>query len=275
MKRFFALTVVVICLMLISASSMAYDGLVTDDKAVIRAEGYVSARATFVYLNASDVYDIDGKKQSLDNDATQYRIPIVGRYGIIQDLEVFAIVPFVSTDDGNTTEAGIGDVWLGAKYSVLSENLLTLRAALDVPAGDDKKGLGNPGGFGVDFGVLSQKILGKVMLDGQVGVRWNGEDSDTKWTPGPGIYVDGEAAYNFTEVFRAQVGLEYFNFGDGELNGKSASDTMSDWLDINVGARYRFTESKAVRADLISSLTGTNTNVNMGVMISFVSIFDF
>ena len=255
--------------------SIAYDDLISYDKATVKDEDALSARLSLVYLKSSDTYDKDGEKQSLAKDSSQFRVPIIGRYGILENLEVFAIVPIVTIDDGASTEAGVGDIWLGAKYRVPSLDFLSLRAALDLPAGDDKKSLGNAGGFGADLGALAQKKEGNLMLDGQLGVRWNGEDSDTKWTPGVGLYIDGEATYNFTDPLRAQIGLEYFNIGKGELNGKSAPDTDVSWLELNIGARYLIAQTTAVRGDILYTLTGKNTNANLGFMLSFISVFDF
>ena len=275
MKKFLVFTFIVASVLLGEKSSSAYDDLVSYDKATVRDEDDLSARISFVYLTAGDDYDKDGEKQALVNDKSQFRVPVIGRYGIVENLEVFAIVPIVSIDDGTSTEAGVGDIWLGAKYRLPPLSFLSLRAALDLPSGDDKKSLGNAGGFGVDFGALAQKTEGNLMLDGQVGVRWNGEDSDTKLTPGVGLYVDGEATYNFIDPFRAQIGLEYFNIGKGELNGKSAPDTDVSWLELNIGARYLIAQTTAIRGDILYTLTGKNTNASLGFMLSFVSVFDF
>ena len=44
-------------------------------------------------------------------------------YIIREDFETFAILPIVSTDDGTNSESGIGDIWLGANYSIIPEGV--------------------------------------------------------------------------------------------------------------------------------------------------------
>ncbi|MFC1485878.1 transporter [Candidatus Latescibacterota bacterium] len=218
------------------------------------------------YTTAGDMYDMDSEKQSLTDDATGIRVPINVNYNVIENLRAFAIVPIVSTDNGVDSESGIGDIWLGAKYAVMPEGVLTVRGALDIPTGDDEKGLGNAGGFGIDIAALSRKsiIEDKLTAQGQLGIRYNAEDSDTKWTPGLAFYVGGTTRYD-SEKLIGFVALTYFNQGDGEADGTEIKDSTVNWLLLEIGGFHRITEDLWVGPFVDYSLTGTNTAADLGI----------
>ena len=163
-----SLLVAVISLFAFATTAMAYDDLITDDTSMVQDQGGICARAGILYLTASDMFDKDGDKQTLKDtqgksvDATQLRIPLKFRYGILEGLEAFAILPIVSVDDGTDSESGIGDIWLGAKWKCRFLEQLTLRGALNLPTADEEKGLGNYDGFGVDIGAMSQYEIGAI-----------------------------------------------------------------------------------------------------------------
>ena len=269
MKKFSTFLVI---MFLFSASAMAYDDLLSlTHYSSIGEQGSKWGNIGLRYSTAGDMLDKDGEKQSLPNDATGIRIPIWASHTLREKLQVFAILPIVSTDDGTNSESGIGDIWLGAKYAVIPEDCLTIRGALDIPTGDDVKGLGNAGGFGIDIAALTQKQMDKFELQGQLGIRYNGEDSDTKWKPGIGFYLVGRAEYAFTEKIGGIVGLTYFNQGDGEAGGTELKDSKVNWLEISIGGYYSISEDFWVAPVLDYTLTGSNTlaELSIGVYVGY------
>lgn len=253
----------------LSTTAMAYDDLITHDTAAVKAAGAFDVSASLLYTTASKQFDADNESVDLADDATQIRVPLKANYGVMENLSVFAIVPIVSTDDGTDSESGIGDVWLGAKYGILPENLLTVRGALDIPAGDDDKGLGNAGGFGIDVAAMSMYQVEKIGMNGQVGIRWNAEDGDTKWAPGIGFYLAAEGDYAFTEAFKGIVGLEFKSVADGEADGTEAKDSGDNYLDISLGASYGLAEKMSLRGDVYYTVAGKNTNQDLGILVNF------
>ena len=295
MKKFSVL-IAILSLFVFATAAMAYDDLITDDTAVVKEAGSISARAGLLYLTAGDNFNEKGKKEPIkddkgkDTNVTHLRIPLKVRYSVIDKLEAFAILPIVSKDvlDWGTgkinSESGIGDIWLGAKYSILEENLLTIRGALDIPTADEDKGLGEGDGFGIDIGALTQKEFEAIKLNGQVGLRYSGEEGDTdyKWKPGIGIYLDGEASYSFTDVLSAQLGLELMFIGEGETGLDAASlaalgmtkddiekDSNINWIELNIGAHYSLADNMCIKGDIIFDISGTNTTADMGILIGF------
>jgi hypothetical protein len=254
-----------------SSVSMAYDDLITNDTAMVCPAGGSYGSVSFLYESASK-YWADTKSTDYFDNATMLRVPLKAYYGVMDNLAVFGVLPIVSTNYVNTSgdsKIGIGDIWLGAKYRVRPDGCLTIRGALDLPAGKDKDGLGNPGGFGVDVGVLSMKQMDKIGLNSQVGLRWTAEGPKDagKWAPGLGVYLAGQGTYDFTDMICGIVGLEFMNVGDGKADGTKIKKSAADYLDLNVGAMYKLTDMIDLRGDFISTLTGKNANQNVGVLL--------
>jgi len=253
---------------------MAYDHLITNDKAPVQEAGAMKAEAAILYLTASDEFDQDGEAQDMGDDSTKLSIPIKFRYGIMDGLEAFGIVAFEKWDFGDFGESGIGDIWLGAKYSIMPEGLLTIRGALDIPTGDDENGLGYMGGFGIDVAAMTQKQMDAIGLDGQVGIRWNGEGPEEamipKYAPGIGFYLDGEGSYAISDMLKLQLGLELMFIGDGQVDGEDADDSGQNWIELNLGGCYALADNMGLKGDILYNITGKNTEKNMGVLISFM-----
>jgi len=257
-------------LCLVATSAMAYDHLITNDKAPVQEAGAMKAEAGIAYLTASDWLDKDGETQSLAEDATGFYVPLKFRYGIMDGLEAFGVIAVESWDDGFDSESGIGDLFIGVKYGLMEEGLLTLRGALDIPVGDDEKGLGETGGFGIDIAAMTQKQMDAIGLDGQVGIRYNVEDSDSKWQPGLGIYLDGEGSYALSETLALQLGLELMFIGDGKFDGTDQDDSGISWIELNLGGCYALADNMGLKGDILYNITGKNTEKHMGVLIAFM-----
>ncbi|MFC1607676.1 transporter [Candidatus Latescibacterota bacterium] len=275
MKKVTVLALFVIGVCFLSSSVLAYDDLIYLDRgSKIGDSGTLWGKAGLRYSTAGDMLDKDGEKQSLADDATGINVPLWAHYTIMENLQAFAILPIVSNDNGVDSESGVGDIWLGAKYAVLQEGLLSIRGALDIPTGDDEKGLGNAGGFGIDIAAQAERqcmLNENINFFGQLGIRYNGEDSDTKWNPGLGFYLNGRATYAVTEKIPAWIALTYFNRGDGEADGTEITDSKVSWLELSVGGAYRFTEDMWIAVPVGYSLTGANTlaELSIGVYVGY------
>jgi len=260
---------------LFATTAFAYDHLITNDTAKVIDQGAIQAEAAVGYFTASKAYDADGDTYDItDNlgnkeDGTQLTIPVKVRWGckLVPNLELSAILPFEKWDVGDAGESGIGDLWIAGKYGLMPEGLLTLRGALDIPLGDEEKGLGQDGGFGIDVAAMTQKQLSMIKVDGQVGLRYNAEDSDTKWQPGLGIYLDGEGSYELSKVLAVQAGLELMFVGDGKDDGEDSKDSGENWIELNVGAKYALNEKMCLKGDILYNLAGKNTPQYFGILV--------
>ena len=257
--------------MFVSSSVLAFDDLITiESYPVIHELGSLSFGGNLAFFTAGDKYDKDSEKQSLADDATNLRIPLHARYTPMENLEAFAIIPILSMDDGMDTESGIGDVWIGAKYGIMPEGFLTVRAALNLGTGDDEKGLGNAGGFGLDVGVIHQKMIieDKFGARVQAGIRWMAEDSDTKWQPGIGVYATAGVGYVLMEQTWLTGGIEIMTYGEGSADGTDMDDSNVMDLDLQIGLGRTISEMLGGSIMLEVPLTGTMTKADMGVMVS-------
>jgi len=249
-----------------SSTAMAYDDLITYDTAAVKAVGGLCGTVGLPYATASKAWNADGDSGDLNDNMTGMSLPVRINYGVMEKLTVFGVVPvFNKWDQGSAGESGFGDIWLGAKYALIPA--LTVRGALDLPTGDDKKGLGNPGGFGIDVAAMSSQQVDKIGLNGQVGLRWNAEDGDTKWAPGLGIYLDAEGVYSFTQAIDGKVGIEFMSAGDGKFNGNDAKDSGGNYLDLKVGGVYKLNEKMNLGANLFYALAGKNVNQDFTIMV--------
>ena len=264
--RYFAAFFITLCL--VSSSAFAYDDLFAGDRYQYFRKGIVAADFSLVYLSAGDRLDADGEKRSLDDNTTNLRIPVFLKYRIIDNLETFALLPVVSMGIGGETETGLGDIWLGAKYAIMPEGLLSLRGALNIANGDDDKGLGNTGGFGLDIGAVGEKelISNSLYSRAQFGLRWLGEDSDTKIQPGMGFYVTGDLGYRVAKNTWVHGGLELLSNGDNKVNGNDVTDSGMTILDLKIGAGQKF-GNIGFSGSLVYTILGKNSLANIGLII--------
>jgi hypothetical protein len=270
---------------LFTTTAMAYDDLITNDYSKITAKGKGMVKAGVLWQTASKRWVNTTSKDYKDDlkyggNPSQIRIPLKASYGLMDNLEAFAVIPIFSYNKYANytakTQTGLGDIWVGAKYGIMPDGLCTIRGALDIPVADDKKVKSNPGGFGFDVGAMTGKKMDKISLDGQAGIRYNAEGPEKgfipKFKPGLGVYVDASGAYSFTELIAGHVGLEFFTFGKGKNDIKGykvvkTPGTDSNWIDLKLGACYKINETMGLRGDFIYTLTGKNTDQNLGILV--------
>jgi len=255
-----------------SGSVMAFDDLINDWGAVSDARE-LNLDAHIVYRTASQAFDKDGEKY--DADATNLRIPINARYGITDKLSALAILPIVSTKNGDS-ESGIGDAWIGLKYRILSEDLLNARVAVDLPLGDDDKKLGNPGGLGFDASVRNfTRINESIFVAGQAGLRFATEDSDTKWKPGMMFYVSPIVAYRIRDGLNVGANIEFMMGGEGQMDGTDVDDSGFTSIEPWIFVGYTLPNDITMRISIGNTVSGKNVSNDMDFYITFGKDFDF
>ena len=267
------ITTMIVLLFFCYSSAMAYDDLVSPANPYIETNlGPVTLDFNCVYLSAAGRYDSKGKKQSLTKNVTDLRIPVLLRARITNTFETFALLPVVSMKMNGKTEKGIGDIWLGAKYTLLPEGRLSLRGAVNLANGDDGKGLGNTGGFGIDVGAIGDIWLidRKLAARAQAGLRWLGKDSDTNIQPGMGVYLTGGLGYMATPQTWIHGGIEFMNDGDQKFKGANVKDSGANNLDLSIGVGRNLAEKAGlgIDASFIYTVLGENALSHIGMQIS-------
>src|SRR3989339_1030884 len=96
MKKVLAITMILVAAFALNA--LAYDDLITNDTAYYKEAGTMEAGAKLLYTTAKNAFDDKGDKadKDMENSATQMRIPLSFKYGVMENLEAFAIIPFIS-----------------------------------------------------------------------------------------------------------------------------------------------------------------------------------
>jgi hypothetical protein len=247
----------------------AYDDLLSFTGPDMERKNFVIFDTGLVYQNAGERFDADGNKHALRNNTSGLRIPLLLKWGVTDAVETFALLPVVLRNGNGGIEYGGGDLWLGAKYAVLPAGLLTLRGAVNLATGSDRKGTGDPGGTGLDAGIFGKKWVkaDKLLSFAQAGVRWTGEDSDTKLQPGFGVYFSGELGYKATPGMWIHGGLELIRYGDNTLNGATVSNSRVQNLDFILGMERRIREHSGIDISLIYTPVGANSLSNIGLRI--------
>jgi hypothetical protein len=268
MRKALVLSILTLAVMLCSSTVFAWDTLVSYDMPMVTAAGNMWGGVALRYGTADEFLDKDGEAGDLPDTNTDMNIILGGRYGIMDGLDAFIYIPIRSWDDGTNNDSGIGDIWLGAHYVVLPEGLLTLRGALNLPIADEEKGLGMSDGLGIDIAALHCKSLNdQISFESQVGIRYSGEDGDTKMQPGFGFYLDVGANYAFSDALKGCVGLQYMSIGDYALDGTDMSDTGPSLLEINIGAGYVLTDAIMLNGEIQYPLTGANIDKGLGIFV--------
>jgi hypothetical protein len=281
MKKLTIGLLVLLCAALYTSSVVAWDDLIRlQDGAITAEKGTGEGVVGIRYSSANDMFDKVGERKSLSESGTEFRIVLMADYVVSNkrddrflghgSTKIFAILPVVSqsnnlTPDGENN-SGIGDIWLGVKYPLFWE-LLTVRGALGIPTGDDEKGLGNAGGFGIDVAALTTIRRDKLQYDVGIGIRDNNEDGDTKLEPSLGFYFNGQASYAVTAKIPAYINLTYMRRDDSMLDFIISKNSSVKWLDMAVGTRYPFTKAINVNIELGYKFMGTNTPADFGILV--------
>lgn len=257
-----------------SETALSWDALITNDTSWIKKNdptylGSITINGQMMWRTANKFYNADSKAKDLADDMTLFSFPLRGSYSVNDFVQTFAIIQFLSVDDGVNNDAGMGDLWLGAKWAVRPDGLFTIRGALGLPTGYDKKGLGDRGGYGLDAGFMTGIINGPIKLNGQFGLRYNAESTDTNILPGICVYVDGKAGYHFNDKFNGNVGLEFMNWDDSKTNDIKDPNSQINWLEASLGIGYKWNETIGLFLDGTYDIFGKNTPLSTGFIFGF------
>ncbi len=177
-----------------------------------------------VYLASQLAHDADGWS------GTSPHLEL--NYGAAPNLQLHLIAPiaFVAPSHGST-QVGYGDTELGAKYRFVEETeslpQIGTFPLLELPTGDDKRGLGS-GHVQVFLPLWLQKSFGPWTTYGGGGYWINPGTGNRNWW-----FVGGQLQRQMSPTLT--VGAEIFHRTPREEGGES--DTR-----FNIGAVYNFSE---------------------------------
>ena len=260
------------------------------DSGLFRLVGsaYTLPKGLFSFGYSFDNMDRDPKGTDFATHAVTFG------YGVSNRLEVFGAVGVQNrtkahylAELGGPNEypfpnesfaTGFGDVWLGAKYSIMNDYLgdgvgLAVKGFAKLPTADEAKGLGTgKTSFGIDLN-LSKTLNYGADLHATIGYEVNGNPD----RPGIALPTDGDDIFPGPEfvgnALRWGVGLNVpacsrFQL-QAELSSRSYSDTTIDQtstLDIIVGASFWLKEGLYIRPAYVYALgyDGRGRDVSSG-----------
>jgi hypothetical protein len=168
MKKILVLALVslfVLGMSTVVSAKIGYGPVVIDDATVV-AKGTGEVRGEITYAKVEDT------------DAATLTLEGILDYGVMDKLEVGVSIPYLSLSNGSD-ESGIGDITVGAKYALLTEDAatcgLSLGAGLVLATGDEDI-VGADNEMDILVELACSKAVGAVNLHGNLGLVMPGED---------------------------------------------------------------------------------------------------
>lgn len=165
MKKIFMLVmfVVLICPVVVFADHP----LVTDEAETL-------AKGGFEFELNGEYAQNEEEEDNVKVEETESELEVEAAYGIMEDLEVYVQVPYVSVSekvDGESEDAsGVGDIETGIKYRFFEKDEfgLAVKPFVLIPTGDEEKGLGyGKTSYGIKF--IASKEMDPIAIHLNVG----------------------------------------------------------------------------------------------------------
>lgn len=229
---------------------------------------YIQGYPTF--LTATNYYDYNGDKQSLDDTWNSYGFMLRPTYyGIVNDHRwtVSAVLPFMSYSQGSgNSESGFGDVQISAAYWILDDykkgNYFSFWLWSDLPTGDDNKGLGT-GQVNIRPGLAYTwyKYPYNVQTSAYYNLRL--ENSDTDWKPGDEIWFNVAFGYWLDNSYHASIEFESGFGQDWKYNSTTIPNTKEQWYRVGPSFYYQVNPDVGLKFGMLYNVYGKNTPQTM------------
>jgi len=283
MRRSVLSIMVVTLVLAMAVSAGAWDRLYTNDSVMTHDAGTFGVTGGLVYFMANGVYDADGEKFDFEGDMamTTMGIPINLYYSVMDQLEVgvqpiFWMNSYTDYDGDEYDATGLGDTWIDAKYMFMPEPMLSARAAVKLPTGDDEGDEDNgPTGSGTtdfDVALMFGMPAGPGMFGAQAGYRMFGaQDVDVyvretaEYKCGSEIHFALCYRYPMSDMLDLKVGVDGFFGSEDEFDGETVEDSAMNMVSLNPGVVYLMDNGMDVGLDIHYVLMGQNVYSEWGL----------
>ncbi len=277
-------------------------GPIITDTAVPIEKGQFAVQPTFGLSFVTDSLTQSWRRVSAGGNFKSFGMEWKFTYGLINNLEVFVVVPFfhnwVTNFGPQGQEAhfsGLGDFNLTLKYRLVEETktlpTVTALFATDFPTGHYQ--CLNPTRLGVDeigggayvftVGLNLSKYVKPIILYGtfwySMGTAFSGQEEDDEGNPTfmrnyprDVVTVNLAAEYILSEKWVALLELTS-SFDGGRLIGHKANVAPSALISVLPGIEYMATEKLAFALGVNVDLAGKNTDAAVTPMFSLVYAF--
>jgi len=281
-------------------------GPIITDTAIPIEKGKFAVQPTFGLSFVTNSLTQSWRRVSAGGNFTTYSMDWKFTYGLINNLEVFVVVPYVHNWAGSvnspgpngersTDFGGVGDINLTFKYRLVEEGpkvpTVTALFATDFPTGHFKRL--NPGRLGADelgggsyiftTGLNLSKYIrpfifyGNVWYSMQTASSSLGEDDDGNsvyFRNYPRDFVTVNLAVEYPINKKWVALLELTSFWDGgRLFGHQSNLAPAALLSVMPGIEYMATEKFSLALGVNVDLAGKNTNAAVTPLLSMVYAF--
>jgi hypothetical protein len=272
-------------------------GPIITDTAVTIEKGMFAVQPTFGLSFVTHRFNKDWERLSAGGDFVSFAMEWKLTYGLLNNLEVFVVIPYVHNWASNVEAPGfsgeraadsgdLGDINLTFKYLLLPETrtrpTVTFLLATDFPSGRFRAL--NPSRLGTEVtsggayvfttGLNLSKYLRPFMLYGNV---WYSmptafTDDDGRQYPRDFVTVNLAAELPLTKKWVALLELTSFWDG-GRLFGRKANVPPGAVLSILPGIEYMATEKFSLALGVNVDLAGKNADATVTPLLSMVYAF--
>jgi hypothetical protein len=194
-----------------------------------------------------------------DNSLTLTVIQAMLKYGLSDKMQLSLNIPSRSWKSkieangasSNADDSGIGQIGIGAKYSI--NDMVAVGLDVQAPTGDVDKGLGE--GTNVGFLLACAREFKPVTISGNIGYVMKSEyedEHDVKHDPADPLII--RAAVEYPIALGGRFNMNEFSsfaefqaqfFGKSKSAGHDITDSDGSTLDLLVGSQYKKDNFKA------------------------------
>jgi hypothetical protein len=277
--------------------SPATFGPIITDTAIPIDKGRFAVQPTFGLSFVTHSFSPSWRRVSVGGNFGSFGMDWKFTYGLLNNLEVFVVLPYVHNWAGSVDEPGpngeraanygnIGDVNLTFKYRLMEETetrpTLTALFATDFPTGrfrglkPSRLGIDVTGGGAYVFttGLNLSKYVKPFIFYGNLwySMQTAFTDDEKRQYPRDFVTLNLAAEYPLTKKWVAL--LELTSFGDGgRLFGHKANTPPGALLSILPGIEYMATEKFSLALGVNVDLLGKNADAAVTPLLSMVYAF--
>jgi hypothetical protein len=272
-------------------------GPIVTDTAIPVEKGQLLIQTTFGYSFVNHIFDQTWRRASAGGNfqffATNWRLT----YGLIENMEVFVVIPYAhnwarkvdETGPGGKTSGnsgGLADVNLTLKYRLVTETetipTVTALFATTFPTGKfknlDPRALNidviGGGAYVFTSGFNVSKYLDPFIVYGNLwySLQTSYTNDYGKQYPGDFVTINLAAEYPITKKWIALLELISF-WGGGRLFGPQGNLPQGSLVSIIPGMEYMATDKFSVALGLNIDLVGKNTGAAVTPLLSMIYAF--
>jgi hypothetical protein len=251
MKKTFLAAAVLSC----AVGTFAYD-----EYGTVKAKS-LEADVMYTHTFGMGVYNSDGDKKDYkdwngEDISPAYMAPSLQlKYGIIDGLDVEAVVPFLMTNKDAGDKSGLNKPQIDVKY--LNPIGVGVLVGVDLPLGGEDI-VGTDPALALRGGLILSKNIDKLALNGWALYTHNFEDgSEAKYKAGDVLDFYVKPQYNVTDKIGPYLGIDFIKTFDSESDGNSNGDA-GYLLTLKPGLNYVINDKFGAELNVPVTILGKN-----------------